>query len=95
MPAYRLAVHADPLADGLLRILGVLAVQPIGIVSVRHDQTARRSSTVLEIVAEEPARVERLAARLAAAPWARDVQVSASGAPVERSGLEMEVADAA
>jgi acetolactate synthase regulatory subunit len=92
---YRLAVQADPLADGLLRILAAVAIQSMGIVSVRHDQTGARASTVMGIVATEPARVELLAARLAGMPWVRDIQVMARAGADERWRPEREAADLA
>lgn len=93
--AWRLAVHADPMTDGLLRILGMVAVQPVEVVSVRHDQTARRASTVREIVAGNVGRVDLLAARLASAPWIRDVQVSGSERLSRPRRCEVAAADVA
>ncbi len=72
---YRLSVHADPLADALLRILNLVAAQPIVLASVRHRQGEGAATTVLEIVEGACGRADLLALRLRQAPWIRDVQL--------------------
>jgi hypothetical protein len=72
---YRLSIHADPIADGLARILNVVAVQPIDLTSVRHDQLKRGATTVLMIAAPSAGKADLLAARLGQVPWIRSVQL--------------------
>ncbi|THD61261.1 hypothetical protein [Phenylobacterium sp.] len=72
---YRLSLHADPLPDGLARILNVVALQPVALMSVRHDQSERRATSVLEFETAAPDRAALLAARLRQAIWMHDVQL--------------------
>jgi acetolactate synthase regulatory subunit len=70
---FRLSVQTDPLADGLLRILGLVAVQPVRLVSVGHRQTEAGGVTALEIDALSPQKARLLAARLGELAWVREV----------------------
>ncbi len=77
LQSYTLSVHADPLADGLVRLLNLVALQPVSLARVHHDQAAHRATTVLDFSAAEPGRADLLAARLRQAVWVRDVQLQA------------------
>ena len=72
---YRLSVQADALEDGLVRILNIVALQPVELKSVRHEQVTLGTTTVIEVVAAKPGRAQLLAARLREAVWARDVKL--------------------
>jgi hypothetical protein len=85
---YRLSIHADPLADGLARILNAVALQPVTLISVRYDRLGQGSTTVLKIAAIAPGKADLLAQRLGQAAWVRDVQLLEMTGPAPLSGRE-------
>ena len=78
-------IEADPIADVLLRVLGPFAVQQAVIAASRHEQTAARAWTVIEVTGLEPARAEHLGRRLREIACVRSVRLEREGAPAAYS----------
>ncbi|THD63457.1 hypothetical protein [Phenylobacterium sp.] len=60
-----------------MRIFNVVALQPVALISVRHDRSERRATSIVEFETAAPDRAALLAARLRQAIWMHDVQLRA------------------
>ena len=77
------AVDLDSAADGLLRILGRLAVEQVELIRVRHEVTGAGARAAVRVAGLEQAQAQRHATRLEQMPCVRRVRVrcAAAGEP--------------